>query len=41
VGIVIMLGTLFALIGLVFGLVIHFDPEARETPSRTGSTDAP
>jgi hypothetical protein len=24
-----MLGTLFGLIVLVFGLVIHFDPEAR------------
>jgi hypothetical protein len=26
---VIMLGTLFGLIGLVFGLVLRFDPEAR------------
>ncbi len=24
-----MLGTLFGLIALIFGLVIHFDPEAR------------
>jgi hypothetical protein len=24
-----MLGTLFALIALIFGLVIYFDPEAR------------
>jgi hypothetical protein len=24
-----MLGTLFALIALVFGLVVYFDPEAR------------
>jgi hypothetical protein len=29
VGQLIMLGTLFALIALVFGLVIYFDPEAR------------
>jgi len=25
----IMLGTLFGLIGLVYGLVLRFDPEAR------------
>lgn len=24
-----MLGTLFGLIALIFGLVLHFDPEAR------------
>jgi hypothetical protein len=29
VGQVIMLGTLLALIVLIFGLVIYFDPEAR------------
>jgi hypothetical protein len=28
-GAVIMLGTLFGLIVLVFGLVLHYDPEAR------------
>lgn len=28
-GAVIMLGTLFGLIALIFGLVIYFDPEAR------------
>ncbi len=31
-GAVIMLGTLFGLIGLIFGLVLHFDPQARRTP---------
>jgi hypothetical protein len=34
VGAVIMLGTLFALIVLIFGLVFKFDPEARRAPSR-------
>jgi hypothetical protein len=29
VGQLIMLGTLFGLIVLIFGLVIYFDPEAR------------
>ncbi|BBZ11333.1 hypothetical protein [Mycobacterium branderi] len=29
VGAVIMLGTLFGLIALIFGAVIYFDPEAR------------
>jgi hypothetical protein len=29
VGAVIMLGTLLGLIVLIFGLVIYFDPEAR------------
>jgi hypothetical protein len=35
VGAVIMLGTLFGLIVLVFALVLRFDPEARrpESPS--------
>lgn len=28
-GAVIMLGTLFGLIALIFGLVLRFDPEAR------------
>jgi hypothetical protein len=30
VGAVIMLGTLLGLIVLIFGLVIYFDPEARD-----------
>jgi hypothetical protein len=29
-GAVIMLGTLFALLALIFGAVIYFDPEARD-----------
>lgn len=29
VGALIMLGTLFALVALIFGLVLWFDPEAR------------
>jgi hypothetical protein len=29
VGQLIMLGTLFGLIALIFGLVIYFDPETR------------
>lgn len=29
-GAVIMLGTLFGLIALIYGVVIYFDPEARE-----------
>ena len=33
-GAVIMLGTLFGLIILIFGLVLRFDPEARRTPSQ-------
>ena len=28
-----MLGTLFALIALIFGAVIYFDPEARSSAS--------
>ncbi len=28
-GQLIMLGTLFGLIAVIFGLVLHFDPEAR------------
>lgn len=35
-GAVIMLGTLFGLIVLIFGLVIRFDPEARRVPSDEG-----
>ena len=31
-GAVIMLGTLFGLIVLVYGLVLRYDPEARRTP---------
>jgi hypothetical protein len=34
VGAVIMLGTLFGLIALAFGLVLRFDPEARKAPSQ-------
>ena len=30
----IMLGTLFGLIILIFGLVLRFDPEARRAPNR-------
>jgi len=33
-GAVIMLGTLFGLIVLIFGLVLRYDPEARGAPSR-------
>jgi hypothetical protein len=33
-GAVIMLGTLFGLIVLVFGLVLRYDPEARRAPSQ-------
>ena len=33
-GAVIMLGTLFALIILIFGLVLHFDPDARPSQGR-------
>lgn len=31
-GAVIMLGTLFGLIVLIFAVVHHFDPEARRAP---------
>ena len=31
VGAVIMLGTLFGLIVVIFGVVVRYDPEARET----------
>ncbi|PQM45870.1 hypothetical protein C1Y40_03959 [Mycobacterium talmoniae] len=30
-GALIMLGTLFGLIALLFGVVLHYDPEARRT----------
>lgn len=33
-GAVIMLGTLFGLIVLIFGVVLYFDPEARRTASQ-------
>jgi hypothetical protein len=33
VGALIMLGTLFGLIALVYGLVLRFDPEARRPPA--------
>ena len=33
-GAVIMLGTLFGLIALIFGLVLYFDPEARANKER-------
>lgn len=33
-GAVIMLGTLFGLIVLIFGAVLYFDPEARRAPSQ-------
>ena len=33
-GQLIMLGILFALIVVIFGAVIHFDPEARTTRER-------
>jgi hypothetical protein len=36
VGALIMLGTLFGLVVLIFGLVLHFDPEARRSPSQAG-----
>jgi hypothetical protein len=35
-GAVIMLGTLFGLILLIFGLVLRFDPEARRAPGEEG-----
>jgi hypothetical protein len=33
-GAVIMLGTLLGLIVLIYGVVLHFDPEARRAPSQ-------
>ena len=32
-GAVIMLGTLFGLMVLIFGVVLRYDPEARRAPS--------
>ena len=32
-GAVIMLGTLFGLMALIFGVVLRYDPEARRAPS--------
>jgi hypothetical protein len=34
VGALVMLGTLFGLIVLIFGLVRRYDPEARRSPDR-------
>ena len=34
VGAVIMLGTLFGLIVLIFGLVLRYDPQARRAPGQ-------
>ncbi len=34
VGAVIMLGTLFGLIVLIFGLVLRYDPQARSSQGR-------
>ena len=39
-GAVIMLGTLFGLIVLIFGLVLWLDPESRSAPSQ-GASDEP
>jgi hypothetical protein len=36
VGALIMLGTLFGLVILIFALVFRFDPEARRSASPTG-----
>jgi hypothetical protein len=33
-GAVVMLGTLFGLIALIFGVVLRYDPEARRPPSQ-------
>ena len=41
VGAVIMLGTLFGLIVLIFGLVLRFDPEARRAPREQSRQRAP
>jgi hypothetical protein len=35
-GQVVMLGTLFGLIALVYGLVLRFDPEARRPQDEEG-----
>jgi hypothetical protein len=36
VGALIMLGTLFGLVVLIFGLVLRFDPEARRSATEAG-----
>jgi hypothetical protein len=36
VGALIMLGTLFGLIAVIFGLVLRYDPEARRPSSGEG-----
>jgi hypothetical protein len=36
-GALIMLGTLFGAIALIFGLVLRFDPEARRPSQREGA----
>jgi hypothetical protein len=36
VGALIMLGTLFGLIAIVFGVVLRYDPEARRPPTGEG-----
>jgi hypothetical protein len=36
-----MLGTLFALVALVYGLIVYFDPEARGTKSDERNRCAP
>jgi hypothetical protein len=41
VGAVIMLGTLFGLIVLIFGRVLRFDPEARRAPREQSRQRAP
>ena len=33
-GAVVMLGTLFGLIAVIFALVLHYDPEARDRSNR-------
>ena len=35
-GALIMLGTLFGLVILIFAVVFRFDPEARRSPNQTG-----
>jgi hypothetical protein len=39
VGALIMLGTLFGLLFLIFALVLRFDPEARRPSSGEGADD--
>jgi hypothetical protein len=36
VGALIMLGTLFGLVVLIFGVVLRFDPQARRSPPEAG-----